>query len=92
MNTALQKVVEISHAVVQDLNLGANVSTKKVYAWQYNGCAPWYVIRTYNQQVAAWLRSHPQEQRAEYGGGRHGNIFDVREDLYLVMSLKWANS
>lgn len=53
---------------------------------------PWYVIRTYRSDVAAWLRSQPQDQRHEYGGGeeRHGRIFDVAEPTYTMLCLKWT--
>ena len=54
---------------------------------------PWYVIRTHSSDVAAWLRSQPKELRHEYGGNqyRYGNMFDVKENLYLLLSLKWQS-
>ncbi len=54
---------------------------------------PWYVIRTYSSDIAAWLRSYPSEQRHEYGGNqyRYGNMFDVRHDLYLLLTLRWQS-
>ena len=53
---------------------------------------PWYVIRTYRSDIAAWLRSQPRDQRHEYGGGeeRHGRIFDVDESTYTMLCLKWT--
>lgn len=52
----------------------------------------WYTIRTYNRDVAAWLRSQSKLQRHEYGGSeyRYGYIFDVDEKLYILMCLSWA--
>lgn len=54
---------------------------------------PWYVIRTHSSDVAAWLRSQPKELRHEYSGNqyRYGNMFDVKENLYLLLSLKWQS-
>ena len=51
---------------------------------------PWYVIRTYRSDVAAWLRSQPLSQRYEYGQERHGQIFDVDEPTYTMLCLKWS--
>lgn len=53
----------------------------------------WYVIRTHSSDVAAWIRSQPKELRHEYGGNqyRYGNMFDVKENLYLLLSLKWQS-
>ena len=51
----------------------------------------WYVVRTFNRDVAAWLRAQPAWQCYEYGGNesRFGSIFDVDEKLYTLLCLKW---
>ena len=51
---------------------------------------PWYVIRTYRSDIAAWLRSQFMDQRHEYSQGRHGQIFDVDESTYIMLCLKWS--
>lgn len=53
---------------------------------------PWYVIRTYRSDIAAWLRSQPVAQRHEYGSGeeRYGRIFDIDEPTYTMLCLKWS--
>jgi hypothetical protein len=52
----------------------------------------WRTVRTYNKDVAAWIRSHPAWHRYEYGGDEHryGSIFDVDEKLYTLLCLRWC--
>lgn len=47
---------------------------------------PWYVINC-NQSAAQWLRQQDKTQWYEHQGTLH--VFDVSEELYLMIRLKW---
>ena len=49
---------------------------------------PWYQIGC-NGEVARWIRTQDESQWYEHSGVRYRNLFDVSEQLYLMLGMKW---
>jgi hypothetical protein len=50
----------------------------------------WYTLVTGSRECAQWIRTHDSTRQYEHPG-RHviGYIFDVHEQLYILLGLKW---
>jgi trehalose-6-phosphatase len=49
---------------------------------------PWYVVNC-GQSAAQWLRQQDKNQWCEHEGTLH--VFDVSEELYIMLGLKWQS-
>jgi hypothetical protein len=48
----------------------------------------WYSISC-NKEVAEWVKQQPKDQWQPFLFDRH-NAFDVHEELYVMLKLKWV--
>ena len=86
MSTRSQSTVEISSVRVRDSGFVEPASTSKVYAWQYNGVAPW-------SEIVHWCYKnlyHGGHYEPNWHTDGYETIYFEDPKEYTLFLLRWA--